>query len=536
MQGKKTLAVLVAAWAIATVALLVQVFTRGDYEGPANTLKIDLARPDVLVQSRQLAALPRDLVALPGLRDVLTRDFVQYYEEHPDRLSLEGTLRRLAFEHGLTWQERLVATVLDAPAEVALWSDGKGRLAYAALLLEKNTAAQALEQVAKVALPESQLTRAGAIEVDGALRSVYALQLRRELTLLFVSAGPRLLVLTHPGMLLDDERRPANAPANVVSALLRKGDGAWRNDFELPALPDATRHAVTARASWLSFGYQHFFPDVQAVRLDLGQVPWALSVAAAPGAWQDWPRTAGFAWSALPRGAAFCAALPVSWQRASTPLTTVLGPDATAFAADLQPGAGICWYPANGLYAPVLALRLKPGTGARHDGALRTLVAKSAPQAKEQERQVSERAIPGGKLWTTDVATPQGYLRIADTRVHRLAAMRQGDVLLASVDHRALEQAQAVQAKKYPALADEFAGSPLLLAGLPESAQLLQAESLLLTQETPAFRDLVQKQLKPRLDAMAAGGRLAFTAPAADTASGRLWSWRTLAPAAAGGR
>jgi uncharacterized protein YfaA (DUF2138 family) len=536
MEGKKGLALLVAAWAIATIALVAALFTRSSYEGPANTLKIDLARPDVLVQSRQLAALPRDLVALPGLRDVLTRDFVEYYEEHPDRLTLEGTLRRLAYEHGLSWQERLVASVLDAPAEVALWSDGKGRLTYAALLLEKNAAAQALEQVAKVALPESQLTRAGTVEVDGALRTVYALQLRSELTLLFVSSGSRLLVLTHPGMLLDADRQPAGGPAHVASALLRTGDASWRGDFELPALPPATRHAITARASWLSFGYQHFFPQVHAVRLDLGEVPWSLSLAAAPGVWNDWPRSAALAWSALPRGAAFCAALPVTWERASEPLATVLGAEAPAFAADLQPGAGVCWYPANGLYAPVLALQFKPGTGGRHDTQLRTLVAKSAPKIKDREREVAVRDVPAGKLWTTDVATASGYLPAGGSRVYRLGVLRQGDVVLASVDHRALEQAQAVQARKYPALADDFAGGPLLLTGLAESAQLLQAESLRLTADTPVFRELVRKQLKPRLDAMANGGRLAFAAPAGGGTSGRQWTWQTLVPANTAGR
>ena len=66
---------------------------------PARGALVNLARPDVLIVSEELSALPRELLRIPLLRDVLTEDFAFYYEHNPERDMLAGTLRRLAFEH-----------------------------------------------------------------------------------------------------------------------------------------------------------------------------------------------------------------------------------------------------------------------------------------------------------------------------------------------------------------------------------------------------------------------------------------------------
>lgn len=529
---KKKLALVVAA-ALSLALMAVAFHSRAGFAGQAPQLSINLGRPDVLIRSGQLSAVPRDLVALPGLRDVLTQEFVNYYEEHPDRLTLDGTLRRLAFEHDLTWQDHLVAAVLDAPGELALWSDGKGRLAYAALLLEKNAAAQTLEQLAKVGLPDSQLSHAGTLRVNDADATVYALQLNARSTLLMVSSGKRLLVLTQPGMLLDSELKLSEPSVAAARALLdRSTPSPWREDFQLAApATGASGHTLVAKAAWLSFGYQPFFPHVHAVKLDVAGQNWSLGVAGDPSAWQGWPRSAGAAWATMPRGAAFCAALPVSWERAGPPISAMLGADASGLLADLEPGAGLCWYPANGLYAPVVSLQLKAGTGARHDASLKTLLEKSAKSAKDKPQVATQRpAGANGRLWTTQVNSPLGYLGSGADRAHRLALLRHGDALVASVDHRAIDQALAVSGKTFPALADEFPGAPLMLSGTPELSRLLLGESQRLTRNTPGFQEQVRSQLKPRLEALGASGRVAFVAPRqpASAEAGQPWVWNTL--------
>jgi uncharacterized protein YfaA (DUF2138 family) len=62
------------------------------FHGLVSGLNLDLSRPDALIRTDSLSRLPPDLLKLPVARDVLTEDFVDYYERHENRLSLAGTI------------------------------------------------------------------------------------------------------------------------------------------------------------------------------------------------------------------------------------------------------------------------------------------------------------------------------------------------------------------------------------------------------------------------------------------------------------
>ncbi|MET0124054.1 MAG: DUF2138 family protein, partial [Pseudomonas caspiana] len=70
--------------------------------------KLRLSRPDGLLETTSLSQLPKDLLAVPFLKDTLTEDFVFYYETHADRLGLIGSLRRIIYEYDLTLQDTLI--------------------------------------------------------------------------------------------------------------------------------------------------------------------------------------------------------------------------------------------------------------------------------------------------------------------------------------------------------------------------------------------------------------------------------------------
>ena len=100
------------------------------HQGPkaalANTLiPIDFSEPDALIQSQSLVQLPRDLLKVPLLKATLTEEFAFYYEEQEARLSLAGTLRRLAYEHDLNIGDQLIQLRImeDFPplADIRLW-------------------------------------------------------------------------------------------------------------------------------------------------------------------------------------------------------------------------------------------------------------------------------------------------------------------------------------------------------------------------------------------------------------------------------
>jgi uncharacterized protein YfaA (DUF2138 family) len=175
-------------------------------------LAVNLAQPDALIRTSSLAKLPRDILRVPIAKDVLTEDFVFYYQGHEDRLGLDGTVRRIAYEHKLAWSDRLVAAAFDEAAEVALWRDGKGALRHFALVMRRNALATLMQEAATVALKDRQLTRAGELRAGGSTLPVYALELSPRRTLLLVAKGDRLVVLSDPGMLVDRHGEIGAAP------------------------------------------------------------------------------------------------------------------------------------------------------------------------------------------------------------------------------------------------------------------------------------------------------------------------------------
>jgi len=266
-------------------------------DAPAITL--DLARPDALVQTASLADLPRDLLSVGMFRDVLTEDFVTYYEQTEGRLSLGGTLRRLAYEHDLDLGDRVIRAVIDQPAEIALWKAGDGRLGHSLVVVSRTGLTRILEMAAKVALKDAQLRRVeGDLEVAGAAVPVYALAYARRRVLLFAGHGDRLVILSDAAMLTDREGRLRGAGRSVIAGLLSGRDEArriYRDHFALE--PGERRHTLAVSARYLSFGYQRFSPGVSALRFDLARDGWATRVLLAPAAIPSRARNKPRRWS-----------------------------------------------------------------------------------------------------------------------------------------------------------------------------------------------------------------------------------------------
>ena len=132
--------------------------------GPLRPLGLDLAEPDGLIDTESLGALPRDVLAVPLFRDVLTEDLVTYYEQHPGRLTLGGILRRLAWEHDADLGDWAIRTVLDEPAQVALWRGGDGRIRHWLIVIRRNTVTRLMDTAARLALKDRYLA-----EVSGGI-------------------------------------------------------------------------------------------------------------------------------------------------------------------------------------------------------------------------------------------------------------------------------------------------------------------------------------------------------------------------------
>ncbi len=517
------------------------------WKGQSRPVDVDLTQPDALIDSESLSSLPRDMLRVPLLHDVLTQDFVTYYENNEGRLSVAGAVRRIAFEHDLDWSDTLLRRVFDEPARVLLWRGPDGALRYWALAMERNGLAKILQTLASIAPGDAQLAKAG--EIDGA--PLYAWRIGPTRTVLLVGKGDRLVALSDPGMLLDAEGGVIETRGAVVTGLLSQDAGAraaalkaFAPDTDpipadpIPADPLPAGHRVVVGADYLSFGYQTFFPAIKALRFDFAgdagvtkdwRTAALLDGAALPQRWDS-----AALWQALPTAPAACATLPIDWSSISAALPEI----GDAFDGP----AAVCWYGKSSLVTPLFAARIRSAEAAT---ALRPVLAtlfarmigSHEPKAngesglytrlpvQEDETQENENATV---RWMRPVSSPYGVRTAKDSGfADRLSAKRYFPVTLAltrqtvlfSPDATLIDDALAVQAKRYPAVADGMPSgmaARTVLTITPSSlASLVRQEALaaLPPDQEALFLNAARVHLLPKLKALGTYPTLSLVLP-----------------------
>lgn len=401
-------------------------------------LMADLAHPDAVIRTRSLSQLPHDLLKVPIARDVLTEDLAFYYEQHEDRMGLNGAIKRIAYEHDLGWSDRLLASVLDAPAEVAFWRDGKGALRHYALVLKRNALAKVLQEAATVAIKDAQLTSSGVIETAQGQAQVLALEVNPRRTLLLISLGDRLVVLSDPG-LLHGEKGFEPAAQQAVRTWLEK-DGSLTRDFALNDEQASASHTLAIGASTLAMGYGEFISGFKGLRFDYDN-GWSTAVRV------DAKHKTGLGdealWRATPANPSACALLPIDWSLVRRVVNEAEDkPSLPDNAMATLEGAGVaCWYNESNLYSPVFVARLTKGLPKR-DAALQ-LLAVWAIDAKNATKHAGDATI-----W----------------RNGKAALGASGDYVVFSPDSRLVEKALDTLARTHPSVADQMPASGTTLA------------------------------------------------------------------------
>lgn len=465
-------------------------------------LEIDLRNPEMLLATRNLAQLPKDVAATPALAGLVDEELVFHYEEDEARLSIEGTLRRLAYEHDLDLHERFLATLLAAPAEVALWRAGKGRPEHFVATLERGALAKLSEALAKIALDDRQLKVVARFDAGGDEVTLYALAYGGGRNLAFASLGERWVFLSDPALALDEEGNPSDEAAVVLGDLLH-GRHPWQ--AKLPHVEGA-QHSFVVGHRALTLDYGHFLKGLSGLRFDHDGKAWQVSLrldeSVSPGGYDP-----SAIWRAMPLGAALCAALPVQWQAAAKPLDTLLGADPAVAAtlAALDPVAAVCWYSGSRLSTPLFVARATKALPSQAPELLARLAEKAwsaAPEAGE---------VKGTPLMrVTRVPSVHGVrLQKGEAPAFHLALAQHGEWLFFSPDRRRVEAALAVAAKQAPALGDEpgLKGPGWLVLDPRQLSPLVRAEvqEVLPAEEESYFREIARNRLWPRLEAW--GGR-----------------------------
>lgn len=482
------------------------------FGGSINALEVDLGHPQAYVSTPALSRLPRDLVKAPVLREVLTEDFAFYYEEHESRLGLQGALKRIAFEHDTTLADKLIELALDEPAEMAFWTDAKGAPRHWVMAMTRGVLARTLQGAATLATNDRQFSVIDQVRVNGDTLPVYALVLSPRRTLALVAQGNRVVVLSDPGLLFDGERQVDVHSRDVVAGLLSadpKAQALYRRNFGLGEAGNA--HTLVADARLMSFGYQHFFPGLKALRFDLAPGGAVLATqlrvegaAALPAAPAD-----RALWSAVPANPAACTLLPAEWARAKA----VAGAAGWSALADQLDGpAAICWYPRSQFHTPLVVAQLKDGA-ADPSASLDALTAWLLPA---KAATLSPAARAGVNRWQREVSAPWGPHGDGDASTYRPTLARQGRWISFSPDDALVDLALDAQARRFPSVADSLPPGRATLAVIAprQVAELARREAFaVLPPEQELFRQAAERQLVPRLDAL---GKLPLSRALAD--------------------
>ncbi len=494
------------------------------------------------------------MIRVPLLHALLTRDFVDYYESNAARLSAEGAVRRLAFEHDLDWRDELIKRVFDEPSRVLLWRSPDGRLGYWVMTMHRNGLAKLMQALGNVAAGDTQLSQAATL--SGGV-PVYALKLAVGHTLLFAAKGERLVVMSEPGILLDADGKTIGDRASALAKMLDDGGADALHTYRLDDTPaEVSGHRLIVSVNYLSFGYQAFFSGVNALRFDFAGSGKSADQADASGTWstaalidpahlpQHWD--SADLWRALPANAAACASLPVNWSDAADLFDKLGDGEKTAsqIVRDSFAGpAGVCWYAKSTLVAPVFVARLKPqavqdpaqlaaiksALAGVFSDAIGAYEAKAGNEAGYRRLAVQTREPSTGvTLWTRPVSARSGTAQSAGSPyAAQLSAPRYFPVTLAlahgyvvfSPDARLVDDTLAVLDKRYPALADTLAPQRLsttVLAATPSTAAALverEAGRALPADQEAIFRNAARTHLLPKLHAVASYPPLALSLP-----------------------
>lgn len=481
---------------------------------------IDLLAPDALIESAHLSQLPKDIIKAPFLADLLSDDFVFYYEHHAEKLAIIGTLRRLAFERNLTLSEQLIAQILDAPAQVALWKTGDGKLTYSLARLDLGLAAPLGQMLAnfisaatQIAQADTQLTSAGSLKTDKDTIEFFNLKYLTNRNLVFAFARGSLVVASQ-AELIKDESGQFRPEAQKIIGQLFNNEQPFKQHFNLTeSIGEKTQARISLDAHFFTLGYQDYLPALTALRFDLQAGQWNSFLALNNG---DHAQTFDTSlWANAPADASLCAFMPVN--------PAALGAVVTAqqqnpkVLDDFTGRSFICWFANAPMAKPLIGAELKSlqsftdfdtGISALFDKAIRDnkLPKQSAEDNSSEQNAPTSKNSSGSAtpiyapstLQVSDIKEGKQWQK-SDTEGKVLATLaRRNAFLVFSLHEPLIQHGLDTLAKQYPALGDKLPGKDAVALYLAPRAMT----TLLQNEIRQTGSDTTLGPLLPKLEAL----------------------------------
>ena len=354
-----------------------------------DAVSIDMAKPDVIIQSDTFNQLPQQLLTIPVIKDVLTQDVVFYYQQAPSKLSLSGSLQRLAFEHNVQLQDRIIDKMLARGGEMYAWRGQTNKPDYWLFVGDSNAFSKTAEVLAKVAMDDSQLLQVGSLKIDGDKTPLYAVRYQGK-TGLFAHTAHRVVFLSDAGMLFDLKTQPKKelqleakttyqddgtekttplpmpkAPplegkiigerVDMVEKLLSKrpeNQQAITAPLHLNKAPQH-QHSVYFSSAMLTLSYQSFMDGFVGSRFEFDGTQWQQAVAVNPSRLPTASWNGNALFQQMPHNAAFCANAPVNWTSVSEQAGKLATKTDSLALAQFDSPVLACWYSDKPAAAPL---------------------------------------------------------------------------------------------------------------------------------------------------------------------------------------
>lgn len=318
-------------------------------------------RPDVLIHTKALSRLPDDLKRLPLLAELLDAQVWEDVRHGEARLSLQGTLYRIAFEKNLEIEDSLMKFLLDSPVEMAVWGGYKGTVKDAMLVFTSSPGKDFLLKLLDVAKDDTQVTSTNVYSDTGEKISAVAIEYAKGRSLYLAANEGYFYAFTNTDCSLPTTRH-SGATARKDWLGYPKDAAVFMSQF--PWIDDTHLHEIIFSFSYLSGGYASVISGVDAVRLYTDGDSWGADALTKETVTQSSAVAAPMLWNFLPQDVALCVHLPFNLEAAADLLTALklVQDDKVAglHAAALKAGAAevaACWLKEGSYDAPVFVAR-----------------------------------------------------------------------------------------------------------------------------------------------------------------------------------
>lgn len=480
------------------------------YSFGALGVTIDLLQPAALLSTQNLADLPKDIADATLLKGLVDEQLVFHYQEDEESLSLEGSLRRIAYEHELRLQDRFLANLMKAPAELAFWQSAKGRPEFFVASIERSALSTLTQVLGKIAANDGQLQLVSNFSIAGQKLPMYILTYGAGHTLALVTDAKRWVIFSRPELALGEGNQLTDDAQDVLNALF-KGKNPWKKLMKpTETVDEGVKHSLVMGPSILTLGYSRFLSGLKGLRFDFRANNWQtyLRVDA-----EALPKDAGLPvrlqslWNAVPASQALCTAQLVDWGAVAKPLDQMLGEAqkvATQFK-ELDALMAVCWFAQSRLNAPLFVVRSK--SQSKSGDASRALFAELAETMVSQGESVDVQDVQDVQddmRITTQIDSVHGPRELPNgKRGFAPTLVQHGAWIYFSPDQRNVDAALAVAKKRAPALGDSLPPRTWLSYQPQRLAKLVRLEmnEVLPANDESYFREIARTQFWPRLEA-----------------------------------